>query len=256
MHIDKIENRLKQEVVLSFVGIFNKENIAICDNAINECINSSEWEKVIIDFSKTEDIDIEAIKLLWKTKDIANSVQKSLEFEKVSGKIAVAFKVLGFSEKFNMDINIDENIINKIILLGEYEEPLYEIREINPDISFEKQIISLDIISNFVDKINKKFQFDVKEWAVIPDRLKNKLIFLLEANNISEVEKAEEYLYSLVTDKYDIECSMYILENGAFSDYYERKKHLGIPTKAISAPKVIRNPYTQQYFLGRIDERY
>ncbi|MBQ1954582.1 MAG: hypothetical protein II350_02470, partial [Clostridia bacterium] len=91
MYIEKKENRLKQEIILSLVGVFDKENISICDKAIKECINSSQWEKIIIDFNKTEDIDIEAIKLLWEAKNIANSKQKSLEFKNVNGKIAVAF---------------------------------------------------------------------------------------------------------------------------------------------------------------------
>lgn len=256
MYIDQRENRRKQEITLSFVGIFNKENVYMCDKVIKESINSAEWEKIIIDFNKTEDIDIDAIKLLWETKDIANSKQKALEFEKVNGKIAVAFKILGFTEKFNIDVKVDEDIINKIIMLGEYEEPLYESRMINKYISLKDKTISLDVISDFVDEVNQKFEVELKEWFVVPDSLKNKLIFLFEANNIPDVEKAEEYLHSLVIDKYKIECSMYILENGTFSEYYERKKQLGIPVQAIAVPKVIRNPYTQQYFLGKIDERY
>lgn len=256
MHIDKIENKLKQEITLCFVGLFDKENIFMCDKAIKDSINSIEWEKIIIDFNKTEDIDVEAIKLLWETKDIANSKQKAFEFKNVNGKVAIAFKFLGFTEKFNIDVNIDENIVNKVIMLGEYEEPLYESRMINKDIYIKNKTILLDVMSDFVDEVNKKFDFEVKEWAIIPESLKNKLIFLLETNNIPDIEKAEEYLNGLIIDKYGIESSLYILENGTFNEFYKMKKRLGIPNGVALLPRVIRNPYTQQYFLGKIDERY
>lgn len=256
MYIEKRENRAKQEITLCINGVFDKENVLMCSKEVKVCIDGDEWEKIVIDFNKTEDIDIEAIKLLWETKDIANSKQKAFEFKNANGKVAVAFKILGFSEKFNIDLNIDNNIINEVIMLGEYEEPVYEKRIINSDILLKDTLISLEVISNFVDELNKKFDVELKEWVVIPDNLKNKLIFLLEVNNIPDVEKAEEYLYRLLINRYKIECSMYILENGTVSEYYSKKKQLGIPSKAILVPKVIRNPYTKQYFLGKIDERY
>jgi hypothetical protein len=39
-------------------------------------------------------------------------------------------------------------------------------------------------------------------------------------------------------------------------EYYKNKLALGIPAGIIKTPKVIKNPYTKQYFLGKIDERY
>jgi hypothetical protein len=47
-----------------------------------------------------------------------------------------------------------------------------------------------------------------------------------------------------------------VLEIGTFNEYYEKKRELGISSKVISLPQIIMNPYTKQYFLGKIDERY
>jgi hypothetical protein len=75
-------------------------------------------------------------------------------------------------------------------------------------------------------------------------------------NCISDIEKAEEYLLQLLLTKYDVGSAIYILENGSFEEYYNNKLALGIPLGIIKTPKVIKNPYTKQYFLGKIDERY
>ena len=254
MNIETRENKRKQEVTLSISGVFNKENVSVCERTIEEYIDSVEWEKVIIDFGKTEDIDIEAIKLLWKMKDTANSMQKSFEFENMNGKVAVMFKVLGFSARRN--ITVDENIVNKIIMFGDYEEPLYENKEISREICLTDKKIQLEVVSDLVNEMNMKFGFDMMEWCVIPEISKDKLVFLIETQNVHDVESAEEYLSRLIMDKCGVVSSMYVLENGTFNGYYEKKRELGISSKVISFPKIIMNPYTKQYFLGKIDERY
>ena len=254
MYVEKRENKKKQEITLSISGVFDKENVSVCETAIEGYIDSVEWEKVIIDFGKTEDIDIEAIKLLWKMKDIANSMQKSFEFENMNGKVAVMFKVLGFSARIN--IKVDENIINKIIMFGDYEEPLYENKAISREICLKNKIIPLEVVSNFVNEMNMKFGFEMMEWCVIPEISKDKLVFLIETQSVHDIETAEDYLSRLIMDKCGVASSMYVLENGTFNGYYEKKRELGISSQVISLPKIIMNPYTKQYFLGKIDERY
>ena len=210
MYIEKRENKQKQEITLIISGIFDKESVSMCERTIEEYIASAEWEKVIIDFGKTEDIDIEAIKLLWKMKDIANSMQKSFEFENMNGKVAVMFKVLGFSARRN--ITVDENIVNKIIMFGDYEEPLYENKEISREICLTDKKIQLEVVSDLVNEMNMKFGFDMMEWCVIPEISKDKLVFLIETQNVHDVESAEEYLSRLIMDKCGVASSMYVLE--------------------------------------------
>jgi hypothetical protein len=119
-----------------------------------------------------------------------------------------------------------------------------------------EKILTFDTISSFINEINTLLKFDIKEWSVIPDFDRNKLIFLIEVNCISDIEKAEEHLLHLLLTKYDIRSAIYVLENGSFEEYYYNKLALGIPAGIIKIPKVIKNPYTKQYFLGKIDERY
>ena len=256
MLVTRRENKIKQEITFNISNKYNKENADLIYNDIKNSIINEEWEKIIIDFYETKEIDLEAIKSLWELKKFSNSKQKSLEFINMSGRVAVAFKFLGFEEKFNINIEADKNIIDEVVILGEYEEPLYENIEITSDICFGDKLLTLDSISRLINEINTVFKFDIKEWSVIPDFDRNKLIFLIEVNYISDIEKAEEYLLHLLLTKYDIKSSIYILENGSFEEYHNNKLALGIPARIIKTPKVIKNPYTKQYFLGKIDERY
>lgn len=256
MIITRIENKIKQEITFIIPIKYNKENTDLIYNEVKNSIINEAWEKIIIDFKETEEIDLEAIKSLWEMKNISNAKQKSLEFINMSGRVAVAFKFLGFEEKFNINIEVDKNIIDEVVILGEYEEPLYENIEITSDICFEDKVLRLDSISSFINEINTVFKFEIKEWSVIPDFDRNKLIFLIEVNSIQNIEKAEEHLLHLFLTKYDIRSSIYVLENGSFEEYYNNKLALGIPAGIIKTPKVIKNPYTKQYFLGKIDERY
>lgn len=256
MCITRKENKIKQEIILGICDIYNKENVELIYQEVKKCILSKEWEKIIIDFNKTKDIDLMAIKSLWDLKNISNSKQKALELIKINDRVAVALKFLGFEEKFCIKIDIDENIVNEVVMLGEYEEPLYEDKVIPNEIVLSGEKISLDSISNFVEGSNEKFNLAIKEWVVIPDIDRNKLIFLLEVKNAHDSEKVEGYLSDLILTKYNIESSVYILEKDSFEEYYNKKLKLGIPSKLVRLHKVVKNPYTKQYFLSKIDERY
>ena len=48
-------------------------------------------------------------------------------------------------------VDIDENIVNKIIMFGDYEEPLYENKAISREICLKNKIIPLEVVSNFVN---------------------------------------------------------------------------------------------------------
>ena len=161
MYIEKKENRLKQEITLSFLGVLSKDNIFLYDKELKESINDDKWEKIIIDFCKAEDIDIEVIKLLWDVKDLSNSMQKALEFSNLKGKVAVAFKFLGFLEKFNINVNIDQNILDEVVMLGEYGEPLYMTRITNEEIHLKNKIIPIEDAFDFLNKVDENLELGI-----------------------------------------------------------------------------------------------
>ena len=125
----------------------------------------------------------------------------------------------------------------------------------NENLLDENRIKKNDIIL-YISELSKNFEIEISEWTAIVDNEKNKFIFLMEFQNFADIEVIEKYLCEKMSDKFNILCSIYKLEDGSFNEYINYKRNLGVPINLIKIPKFVKNPYDKDYFFNKIDERY